>query len=96
MPTGLVRLNLAGALHEDAGDDLEAVRDPVLHLLQKDGLLAQQVVLKLRAGSQIERRQKNITITVLAKIAAALGKKPEELVVAPRKAGRRPARRSLS
>jgi transcriptional regulator with XRE-family HTH domain len=39
--------------------------------------------------SQIERRQKNITITVLAKIAAALRRRPEELVA---KLGRRSGR----
>ena len=33
MPAGFVRLNLAGALQKDAGDDLKAVRDAVLHLL---------------------------------------------------------------
>ena len=53
MPTGFVRLNLTGALHQDARDDLETVRNPVLHLLQKDRLLAQQVVLKLLVGPSL-------------------------------------------
>ena len=47
---GLVRLGLAGALQDDAGDDLQAVGDPVLDLLQQDRLFAQQVVLQLLAG----------------------------------------------
>ena len=48
--TGLFGLHLAGALHEDAGDDLETVRDAVLDFLQEDGFLAQQVVLELLAA----------------------------------------------
>ena len=49
MPAGFVRLNLAGALQQDARDDLETVCDTMLHFLQKDGLLAKQVVLELVA-----------------------------------------------
>jgi hypothetical protein len=38
-------LDLAGALHQHARDDLETVGDPMLHLLQKDRLLAKEFVL---------------------------------------------------
>jgi len=47
---GLVGLGLAGALQDDAGDDLQTVGDAVLDLLQQDGLFTQQVVLQLLAG----------------------------------------------
>ena len=40
---------LAGALHEDAGNNLKTVRDTVLNFLQEDGFLAQKVVLQLLA-----------------------------------------------
>ena len=43
--SGLLGLHLAGALHQHARDDLEAVGDPMLHLLQKDRLLAKEIVL---------------------------------------------------
>ena len=42
---GLLGLDLAGALHQHARNDLETVGDPVLHLLQKDRLLANEIVL---------------------------------------------------
>ena len=41
---GLVRLNLAGTLHQHAGNDLEAVGDPMLKFLEQDLLLAEQIV----------------------------------------------------
>jgi hypothetical protein len=43
---GLVGLHLAGALHQNAGDDLQAVGDAVLELLQKHRLFPQHVVLE--------------------------------------------------
>jgi len=42
-------LHPPGALHQHTGDDLEAVGDPVLKLLEQYGFLAQQVVLELLA-----------------------------------------------
>ena len=38
---------IAGASHEHGGDDLKAVGDPVLELLQQDLLLAHEIVLDL-------------------------------------------------
>ena len=35
--------------------------------------------------SQVERRKRNVTIVVLARIAAALGTTPDRLLVAPKK-----------
>ena len=49
MAARLFGADLAGALHQHAGDDLQAVGDPVLQLLQQDRLLAQQIVLELVA-----------------------------------------------
>jgi hypothetical protein len=38
VPSGLVGLHLAGGLHQDTGNNLKAVRNPVLNFLQKDRL----------------------------------------------------------
>ncbi len=46
MTPGFHRGYPAGALHQDAGDDLQAVGDAVLKLLEQDRLLSQQVVLQ--------------------------------------------------
>ena len=45
MSTRLLGLHPAGALHQHACDDLKAVGDPVLHLLQMDRFLANVFVL---------------------------------------------------
>ncbi len=42
----LGRRHPAGALHQDGGDDLQAVGDPMLQLLKQHRLLAEQVVLQ--------------------------------------------------
>ena len=42
--TGLLGLNLPGALHQHARDDLETVGDPMLHLLQKNRFLAKEII----------------------------------------------------
>jgi len=44
MSPGFIGLHLAGTLHQQACDDLEAVGDPVLDFLEKDGLLPDQIV----------------------------------------------------
>lgn len=41
---GLLGLNLAGAMHQHARNDLETVGNPMLHLLQKDCLLSNEIV----------------------------------------------------
>ncbi len=48
MSADFLGLNAARALHEHAGNDLQTVGDPVLHLLQEDGLLANQIVFQTR------------------------------------------------
>ena len=53
VPAHFLRLNPSGALHEHAGNDLQAVRDPVLNLLQQDGLLPHEVVPLARLGAGI-------------------------------------------
>src|SRR3546814_4278804 len=56
MAARLLWLHPPRALHEHAGDDLEAVGDAVLKLLEQDRLLAQQVVLELLAAASIDRK----------------------------------------
>ena len=54
--------DVARALQQHAGDDLQAVGDPVLHLLQQDRLFAEQVVLEpfgCTGVGDIRNRQKN-------------------------------------
>jgi len=48
-----LRLNLACALHEHAGNDLKAVCDPVLDLLHQDGLFPDKVILQFRFGTRV-------------------------------------------
>ncbi len=45
VPAQFVRGASPGALQEHAGDDLQAVGDPMLQFLEQDRLLAQQLVL---------------------------------------------------
>ena len=52
VPEGTTRflgLDPSGTLHQDAGDDLQAVSDAVLNLLQED-LLTDEIVLELEVG----------------------------------------------
>jgi hypothetical protein len=51
MSPGLLGLDPAGALHQHARDDLETVGDPMLHLLQQDRLLANEIVLLPSLGA---------------------------------------------
>ena len=46
VPARFFRLNTAGALHENACDDLEAVCNPMLDLLQQDCLFPDEIVLQ--------------------------------------------------
>ena len=52
-PRACSERTLLRALHEHAGDDLEAVGDAVLELLEQDRLLAKQVVLELLADPRV-------------------------------------------
>ena len=65
-------------------------------LSQED--LAHEAGVDRTYASRIERRQKNVTITVLARIAAALGTRPETLLAAKasaHQASRKQARRTV-
>lgn len=53
MASGLIGLHPPRTLHEDAGDNLETVGDPVLEFLEQDRLLAKQVVLELLADPRL-------------------------------------------
>ena len=53
MAARLLGLDPPRALHQHAGDDLQAVGDAVLKLLQQDRLLAQQIVLELLADPRV-------------------------------------------
>ena len=53
MASCLLRLHAPGALHQDAGNDLQAVGDPMLHLLQQDRLFPDELVLVPRFGANV-------------------------------------------
>ena len=53
MASRLDRIDRSRALHQNAGDDLEAVGHPMLQLLQQDRLLSQEVVLELLGGARV-------------------------------------------
>ena len=54
MASALIRSDRSNALHQDAGDDLETVGDPVLHLLIQQRVLTDEFVLLtiLRPGDR--------------------------------------------
>jgi hypothetical protein len=66
--TGFIRLDPARTLHEHAGDNLEAVGDPMLKLLQQDARLADEVVLDLlghaRSGHVGDRQKQTNTVRI--------------------------------
>jgi hypothetical protein len=53
MASGFRGPHLTGTLHQNAGNDLEAVRDSMLKLLEQDGFLLQQIVLQLLSNACI-------------------------------------------
>ncbi|MCY1170982.1 hypothetical protein D9M73_110750 [compost metagenome] len=53
MPAHLFRLNLAGALQQYAGDDLQTVRDAVLQFLQQHALVMNQIVIHFFGDASI-------------------------------------------
>ena len=70
----LFRLHLAGALHQNACDDLEALGDPMLDFLQKYGLLANEIVLLPGFGSRksnVGNREKEPDAGVVAVVELA-------------------------
>ena len=71
---------------------IKIVADTVRDLRKSAELSQEELAHEARVDrtyiSQVERRQRNITITVLAKIAEALGVPPERLLT-PHSVGRR-------
>jgi hypothetical protein len=68
MPTGFLGLHLARTLHQDAGDDLQAVRHTMLNLLQKNSLFPKQIVLQLlvcAGGGHIVEGQQQAGVIVV-------------------------------
>jgi hypothetical protein len=66
--TGFIRPDPARTLHKHAGENLEALGDPVLKLLQQDAPLADEVVLDLlghaRVGHVGDRQEETDTVRI--------------------------------
>ena len=80
-----VRTDLASALQDHAGDDLEAVGDTVLHFLKQDRLFPQQVVLELGGEARIRDvrdGQKHIAVSRVA-VVELLGVEDQAARLAP-------------
>ncbi|MCK1658584.1 helix-turn-helix transcriptional regulator [Bradyrhizobium sp. 151] len=72
---------------QDQATIIDVVAGNVRQLRKAAGLsqeeLAHEADLDRTYISQVERRQRNVTITVLARLAAALGVGPERLLIKP-------------